>query len=109
MLNICWYLAPAGTSCNAQCASHGGYDNNAQSHVGTTEQGGSVADCRAILNALVGPGEVGAATRDDGNGLGCHVWSDGDYYWLEDPSAHFDPSVAFPSGSQVRIACGCLR
>ena len=109
LFNLCWYLAPADTSCNSQCASHGGHDINARRHVGTTEEGGSAADCSAILAVLRGPGEVVVATRDENEGLGCHVWSDGTYYWLDDPSSHFDPNYATPSDTQVRIACGCLR
>jgi hypothetical protein len=45
--------------------------------------------------------------RVDGYGLGCHVWDNGDTYWLDNPS--FDPDVQLPGNSSFRIACGCER
>jgi hypothetical protein len=59
-----------------------------------------------ILTALGQPGSVVTATRSDSYGLGCHVWSDGTRYWLDDPSPLFSPTAARPP---AEIACGCIR
>jgi hypothetical protein len=108
VFGLCWYLAQANTSCNQECSNKGGFDTRAVPYVGTADQGGSIEECAEILTALGKPKAVVAAKRSDGNGLGCHVWSNGtDTYWLVDPP--FSPSAAVPSGTAVRIACACTR
>jgi hypothetical protein len=108
-LGLCWYLGAPSTSCNAACATHGGFDTRAIGHVGTRSQGGRQRDCAEILTALSQPGAVVTATRSDELGFGCHVWPDGTRFWLDDPSPLFKPSIAAPSDTPVRIACGCMR
>lgn len=108
VFGVCWYLAQANTSCNDSCAAHGGYDSRTASYVGTSQQGGSIEECTAIMTALGRTDTVGPARRSDDYGFGCHVWVDGnDNYWLVDPP--FRPSVAAPSGTAVRLVCGCMR
>jgi hypothetical protein len=108
-LGICWYLGAGSSSCNDACKSHGGFDSRAIGEVGTTKQGGSLAACSQIMKALGQAGSVGTATRSDQSGFGCHVWSGGALYWLDDPSPLFSPSIASPSSTPVRIACRCIR
>jgi hypothetical protein len=104
LFGLCWYLGASGASCNAECASHGGYDVRATSSVGTESQGGSYEECEDLLDLLGRAGRVGEGKRDDDNGFGCHVWTDGDLWWLNTPQ--FRPSVSAPG---VRIVCGCMR
>jgi hypothetical protein len=106
-LGLCWYFSDPETSCNDSCSSRGGFDSRAAQYVDTTSQGGSAGACRQILTALGEPGSVVTATRDDGLGLGCHVWTDGTRFWLDDPSPLFTPSPVAPP--QVSIACACAR
>ena len=101
---ICWFLGAAGQSCNEVCAGEGGYSDETVDHVGTTGQGGSIEDCTTIFTALGYDGTVQAGYRDDDLGLGCHRWSDGVLWWLED-HPDFEPVDAH-GGAQV--ACGCL-
>lgn len=104
LFGLCWYLGAAGASCNTECAPHGGYDTRATSYIGTESQGGSYEECDAILDLLGRSSRLGEGKRDDDYGLGCHVWTDGDLWWLNTPQ--FRPSV---SASGVRIVCGCIR
>jgi hypothetical protein len=102
LFGLCWYLTPTEISCNQHCADRGGYNAETASHVGTSGQGGSVDDCEDILNALGHSGSVSSGSRTDGNGYGCHIWSDNNAWWLSSPD--FDPS---DSSSNVTIACAC--
>jgi hypothetical protein len=102
LFGLCWYLTPTETSCNQHCADRGGYNAETASYVGTSSQGGSVDDCEDILNALGHSGGVSTGSRTDGNGYGCHIWSDDNAWWLSSPD--FDPS---DSSSNVTMACAC--
>lgn len=104
VLGLCWYLGAANTSCNDVCSTHGGFDTNTLSHVGSANQGGSLANCQQVLSALGTAAMAGAGMRSDGNGVGCHLWSDGTPWWLMSPDA--TPDVAIPP---ARIACACKR
>ena len=86
------------------CNAHGGYDDATGQYVGTESQGGSLAECGQIFVALGYAGDVNAGYRDDELGLGCHRWSDGVLWWLEEYPA-FDPD---DSHGGAQIACGCL-
>jgi hypothetical protein len=106
-LGLCWYLGSPTRSCDSACAGHGGADVRAASLVGTTSQGGSLDSCAHVLPAL-GVAKVPlSALRTDSYGLGCHVWSTGETYWLDDPSPLYSPSVVAPLNA--RMACGCVR
>lgn len=104
LLGSCWYLGAANTSCNQLCSTHGGFDTNANSYVGSSSQGGSLANCQRVLSALGASGTAASGRRPGGPGLGCHIWSDGQPWWLTSPDA--TPDVAIP---EARIACGCKR
>ena len=106
-LGLCWYLGSPWGSCNSACTSHGGVDVRAASLVGTTSQGGSLDSCAQILPALGVAKAPLRAFRTDSYGLGCHAWSTGDTYWLDDPSPLYSPSVVTPLNA--RMACGCAR
>ena len=108
---ICWYLGPEGSSCQQVCTSHGEPAPDAASHVGTNAQGGSLAECTAILGLLGVSGAPTSATRSDGLGLGCHVYRSGVLllqtnkpYWLASPSFS-----ATASQSSSTLACGCTK
>ena len=101
VFGLCWYLGNAGQTCDQACASRGGFDATSSAYVGGTGQGGSVAECGAVLTALGHAAPAGASTRGDGVGLGCHVWS-GTSYWLRDDT--FGPDQSMPPAS---IACAC--
>lgn len=107
IFDICWYLAAEGQNCQNHCAAHGGFDNRSTTHVGTPAQGGSRDDCQQILNALGHTRTVAETMRTDGMGLGCHVWENGDTYWLVSPS--FNPNISLAQNAPFRIACGCQR
>lgn len=104
LFGLCWYLGASGASCNTECAPHGGYDTRATSYIGTESQGGSYEECEEILDLLGRSSRLGEGRRNDDNGFGCHVWTDGDLWWLSTPQ--FRPSVSAPG---VRIVCGCTR
>ncbi|MEY2931054.1 MAG: hypothetical protein RL033_1803 [Pseudomonadota bacterium] len=100
--DVCWYLGEAGTTCDQTCASHGGYDAEASRLIGTAAQGGSAAQCAAILLLLGHDQPPAEATRTD-VGLGCHVWGvEQMTYWLTEPE--FAPSA---ESSEARVVCGC--
>jgi len=103
--NLCWYLAAEDTSCNNECANKGGVDNRAPNYIGTPNQGGSEQQCEQVLTALGRPGTVARGTQQDG--LGCHLWNNGDRWWLQSPA--FNPAAATPEGTGARIACACAR
>jgi hypothetical protein len=100
---ICWYLGAKGSSCQDACASHGQPAPAAASHVGTTTQGGSLAECGHILGLLGISGTPFAGTRLDGRGLGCHQWL-GSLWWLSTPD--FSATASLGSASRV---CGCTQ
>lgn len=102
---ICWYLGAAGASCDDTCSLHGGPSEAALARVGTSAQGGSPEECRAILIGLGQRADVVTATRPDDRGVGCHLYGFArDPYWLTRPS--FETSDQLPL---ARIACGCQR
>jgi hypothetical protein len=73
----------------------------AEAFVGTTAQGGSVAECQQLLVLLGVTVAPFSGTRDD-VGLGCHLY-DEEAYWLEEPDFTSDASVP-----EARIVCACL-
>jgi hypothetical protein len=102
LFGVCWYLGAAGDSCEETCAPHGGPSPLAPQHVGTTQQGGSNAECSAILAAL-GANTPAATAQRLTAGVGCHTFgAEGAPFWLSFPS--FDPG---DSVFTARIACGC--
>ena len=105
----CWYLGDAELACDAVCASHGGFAPETASIVGTPAQGGSIEGCTAVLEALDAlPAPVTLGFRDDGLGLGCHIFTNATAataaWWLSAPD--LSPTA---SGIAVRIACSCVR
>jgi hypothetical protein len=100
---ICWYLGPDGSSCQQVCTSHGTAAPGAASHVGTTAQGGSLAECGILLGLLGVTGTPANGTRSDGLGLGCHIYSAA-LWWLSSPA--FDATASHTS---ARLVCGCTR
>ena len=107
---VCWYLGADSQSCDDACSAHGGFSQASLAILGTPAQGGSLADCTAVLQALdVLQGSVSEGFREDGLGLGCHVFVDGegaltDAWWLTSPAL-----ASAAVGVQVRRACGCVR
>ncbi|MEY4545640.1 MAG: hypothetical protein RL685_1835 [Pseudomonadota bacterium] len=100
--DVCWYLGEAGTTCDQTCTGHGGYDAEASRLIGTTAQGGSAAQCAAIL-LLLGYDQAPAEASRPDVGLGCHVWGvEQRTYWLTEPE--FAPSA---ESSEARVVCGC--
>jgi hypothetical protein len=106
VFGLCWYLGPTGANCNETCLRNGGFDTRTVDYVGTSNQGGSLNECTQILRALGVTETVGEGKRSDSLGLGCHLWTDGAPWWLEDPSERFGPTEDFLG---VRIACACQR
>lgn len=102
LYGICWYLGDFTENCYTVCSSHGGYDSDTPEYVGTPSQGGSIEECSAILEALGYSGTVSEGYREDGLGLGCHVWRDGGLWWLDSPD--FEPGDTAENG---QIVCGC--
>jgi hypothetical protein len=106
---VCWYLGAAGESCNGVCATHGAFSPVSAAVLGTPAQGGSVDGCAAVLGALIGFSDtVREGYRDDGRGLGCHVYEDDEAptiaWWLASPE--LSPEVSLEA---VRVVCGCSR
>lgn len=105
----CWYLGGAGLACDEVCASHGGFAPEGAGIVGTPAQGGSAEGCTAVLEALDALATpVSEGFRDDGLGLGCHLFANAAAapaaWWLSAPD--LSPAAA---GISVRIACSCVR
>ena len=97
----CWFLGGTQQSCNAACAAHGGYESSLE-WTGTTAQGGSLERCDALLTLLQGyTAKITAGYRQDGRGLGCHVYQNG-RWWLVDPA--FSPAASY---LKTRIVCSC--
>jgi hypothetical protein len=106
---VCWYLGAAELACDDVCASHGGFAPEGAAIVGTPAQGGSIEGCTAVLGALDAlPAPVTTGFRNDGLGLGCHLFTNGSAvttaWWLDAPD--LSPAAA---GDAVRIACSCVR
>lgn len=99
----CWYLSALGQSCSNACVPHGGNAADAASFVGVTGQGGSLAECAALLNGLGISTAPTQATRLDGVGLGCHVYGV-KTYWLSAPTYS-----ATSKHSSAQLVCGCLE
>jgi hypothetical protein len=101
--DVCWYLSADSQSCDQTCTTHGGVDDASLAFIGTAQQGGSVERCARVLVALIGPDDddVQAGTRTD-VGAGCHVFTNGDRWWLSAPAFDTNASLA-----GVRLACGC--
>jgi hypothetical protein len=106
-LGLCWYLGSAGQSCGDVCAAHGSFDDRANGIVGTSSQGGTLQSCGDVMRALGYAAPTEAYVRFDA-GLGCHIWSDGSTYWLDDPSPPFNATASRIPGA-ARLACACLR
>jgi hypothetical protein len=105
----CWYLGAVGQSCDAVCATRGGFAPASLGIVGTPGQGGSIEGCDAVLSAFgAPPGVINEGFREDGLGFGCHAFIAADgtatAWWLTSPDAA--PEIADPN---VRIACGCAN
>lgn len=100
--DLCWYLGDPGESCEDACRKHGGPDRRAAKRVGTAAQGGSAEKCAQILRALGVSKKVSTGSRSDGLGLGCHRWSDGATWWLNDPV--FDAAAQTSPAERV---CAC--
>jgi hypothetical protein len=101
---ICWYLGPQGSSCQQVCTSHGALAPAMASHVGTTIQGGSLAECSVLLGLLGISGTPANGTRSDGLGLGCHFYQGATLWWLSSPNFS-----ATASQSSSRLVCGCTK
>jgi hypothetical protein len=106
VFGLYWVLSATSQNCDQACAGRGGYDPRANAYVGTAQQGGSLDECTQVLRALGFNGTVGKGKRQDGNGFGCHVWSDGSLWWLEEPN--FNPSIQALNWPG-RMACACAR
>ncbi len=100
--NLCWFLGDLDESCMEVCAERGGIDETAASIIGSPEQSGTWTACRDIVRLLGILGEVAAGYRTDGAGLGCHIWDDGEIWWLYSPD--FDPGARMPN---AQLVCGC--
>jgi len=98
---ICWYLSTTGASCAQTCASNGGTAQNMASFVGTTAQGGSLEKCTTLANLLGLNQKPVSGSRNDGLGLGCHVYL-GVPWWLSSPAFSTGASLA-----NSRLVCGC--
>lgn len=106
-MGVCWYLAKPAASCASTCTEHGGANPRAASLIGTTSQGGRLSNCRRVLFALGVMQPPQRALREDGYGLGCHLWSSGETFWLDDPSPRY--SASSPGLYSARVSCGCAR
>lgn len=102
--SICWQLGALGASCAVTCASWGRASVNARKHVGTTAQGGSLAECQRLLGLLGVTNNVISVSI--GQGLGCHRKPSMPlpYAWTSSPD--YSDNVSSPDAS---ILCGCAR
>ena len=100
--NLCWFVGNMGEGCVETCTEHGGDDETAASVIGSPEQRGTWTACRDIVRLLGISGEVAAGYRTDGAGLGCHIWDDGEIWWLYSPV--YDPNATVANARRV---CGC--
>ena len=100
----CWYFGGENLSCDAVCASHGGYNNATNTYAGSS---GSAGNCKNVITSL-------NITLDDffettQGGLGCFAiqTTSGNYsgYWDEQPTTA-DATYATPGRRRV---CACQR
>lgn len=108
LAGTCWYLGNVGQACDDVCLTRGGFSTASMAWIGTPAQGGSVEGCTAVLQALAAlPGVVTEGFREDGLGLGCHLYVEAAgteaAWWLTSPD--LSPQ-AF--STQSRQACGCV-
>jgi hypothetical protein len=94
----CWYLAEPNESCTETCSTHGGYDEATKTYAGSA---GTVASCKAVLNALGGynywKGDICGL-----GGIGCHKYTGDGWRDLTTTTADATPN----DGS--KRACACL-
>jgi hypothetical protein len=107
--SACWYLGDVGQACADVCATHAGFSPASAGLIGTPAQGGSIEGCTAVLQALGAlPGLVSEGFREDGLGLGCHLFVEAAgtevAWWLTSPD--LSPQ-AF--SAQSRQVCACVR
>jgi hypothetical protein len=98
---FCWFLGAPNQSCERACAAHGGFVPSL-AYVGSRAQGGSLIRCDAVLTLLTAEGVTQSGYREDGRGVGCHLF-DGSRWWLSSPS--FSPTAYYLSTQQ---ACSCV-
>ena len=101
---VCWYLGTMGESCQMTCANHGQVVPEAARFVGTATQGGSLAECKTLLELLGVKNEPLTYTRTDGLGLGCHTSQNNKSWWLSSPNFS-----ATSNAAGIRVVCGCTR
>jgi hypothetical protein len=101
-MDLCWYLSEEGASCQETCQDYGGSDPAAAQYIGSTEQGGELSHCVAILDLLGHAAEVHQASRVDELGFGCHRFIGNSSFWLEFPD--MDPTIGAPT---VEVVCAC--
>lgn len=97
----CWFLGAVNQSCETVCAAHGGFVASL-SYIGSRTQGGSLSSCDAVLTLLTGAGTTQAGYREDGRGVGCHIF-EGSRWWLARPN--FSATAFHPKAQQ---ACSCV-
>jgi len=99
---LCWHLGELGASCTATCAARGGFDARAIPIIGSDDQGGTLDQCTAVLEILLGE-EADTDNANDSVGVGCHLeGNDQERVWLDQPDFSPDDSL-----SDARIACAC--
>jgi hypothetical protein len=102
MWGVCWYLSEGRQTCTQACETHGGISDQAPEYVGSSAQGGSSEECETLLTALGHEGTPTSGSPISDRGAGCHLWSDGAVYWVED--IDLDPEISHPNAFLV---CGC--
>ena len=60
--------------------------------------------CQALFNALGYTGIVQPGHRDDGKGIGCHRYDDGNLWWLDYPDF-----VVSHNTVSSQIVCACTE
>jgi hypothetical protein len=97
-----------GRSCDETCdTNYGGFDQRTIYYTGKPSEGaGTLANCQTVLLALGITTAPTATYRRDGKGLGCHVMSSGETYWLDERQGPFDAGDSFYN---VRRACACVQ
>lgn len=102
---ICWYLGAVSESCNQVCSPRGGFDTATIEVIGTEAQGGSLEECNAVLEVLLGPGIAAQSGTQAVEGVGCHLYEDDGQlfrWWLSAPEFSANASLV-----GVPLACGC--
>jgi hypothetical protein len=98
---FCWFLGAVDQSCETVCAAHGGFVPSL-AYVGSRAQGGARSRCDAVLTLLTAEGTTQAGYREDGRGVGCHIF-EGNRWWLTSPS--FSATAYHWKAQQ---ACSCV-